>query len=149
MEKITNNNQNKVYNSNYKQKAKYEALFITITIITLLLSLYGKLLTFGWMTIMLIMLPIIPVHFILFTISGIQLAKVKNKTKIDYISFFILCITILLYTYTFVDAGDIGSNKAIYSINENILSYISFVCFFINIVLAIVSMVRCSKKDKN
>lgn len=128
-----------------KNKAReHRILLIAITIITLLLSLYGKLLTFGWLTIILIWCAILPIHFILFTKAGIKLALVKNKTKSDYIRFFELCITMLLYAFTFVDMGDMSTNAAIDFIDENVLSLISLICFFTNIVL----IIKISKKSK-
>jgi len=124
------------------QRAEHKILFILITIITLLLAIYGKFLTIGWLTVLLIWCQLITVHFILFTIAGIRLAKIKNKQRSDYISFFILCITLLLYTYTFVDAGDIGSSKVIDFIDENILVYISFGSFVTNIILSLSTISR-------
>lgn len=148
MEKNACNNQNQVIDSVNEPKAEHKFIFIVITIITLLFSLYGKALTMGWITVLLTWLAIMPIHFILFTISGIQLAKVKNKDKFDYISFLVLCATMLLYAYTFVDVGDVQSSKVIYSIDEGILFDISFACFLINIFLIIMSIVRCSIKKR-
>lgn len=103
------------------------------------------MLTMGWMTIILIWCMILPIHFILFTKTGIQFAKCKNKTKTSYIYFFVLCITMLLYAFSFVDAGDIGTSQAIDFIDTDILSTISFVSFLINIVLIFI----ISRKVKN
>lgn len=143
-EDIINNNENN------KPKAEYRILMIILTILTLGLSIYGKIYTIGLITIALFIMLIIPIHFVLFTISGILLANIKNKTKIDYICFFALCSTILLYAYTFVDGSPTGTKYNIFfpSVDENILSNISFTSFIVNIVLSIVSIVRFVKKLK-
>ena len=45
------------------QKPKYKVAIITITIVTLLISLYGKLMTIGWMTVLLIWTGLPIAHF--------------------------------------------------------------------------------------
>ena len=141
-----NNEQDPIVNVGDKPKSDKQGILVAITIVTLLLALYGKLITMGWMTILLIWSFILPLHFILFTKAGIRLAKKENKMQFDYICFGLLCVTILLYTYTFVDVGDISSSKAIDFISEGILSKISAMSFCTNIVLIVISFIRCKRR---
>ncbi len=138
---IINNNSRNQEKNMFKINIK-KAVFITITIVTLILALYGKLLTMGWITIILIWLPIIPSHFLLFTSAGILFSITNNKKILDYVSFFALCVTLLIYAFTFVDIGDMSTNKAIYNIAESTLSNISITCLIINVVLCIVLILR-------
>lgn len=138
--------QDPIFNLDDKPTSNNQTLLTSITIITLLLAIYGKCITIGWLTVMLIWSFILPIHFIMFTKAGIKLAKIKNKTKMDYIYFFALCITIVLYAFTFVDAGDMSTNRAIKFIDINVLSNISSTSFFINIILIIIIFIKVRKK---
>ena len=129
-------------NLNLKPKIKDKKKFIIITVITALISFYGRLLTAGLLTELLLM-PIILQHFILFIISGIMLSNIKEKDVLDYLLFLILCLTMVVYSYTFVDFEGNGSVKVIGFIAENVLSIISSVCFIINVITAIISIIRC------
>ena len=119
------------------QKPKYKVAMIIITIATLLISIYGKLMTIGWMTVLLIWTGLPIAHFALFTMSGINVANKQNKTIKDYIYFAILCISLILFTFTFVDVGDTGTNAITTKINSNILSKICIVSLVVNIFAAI------------
>lgn len=134
--------QEPITNFDGKSTSDHQILLIAITIATLFLAMYGKFITIGWLTIILIWSFILPAHFILFTGTGIKLAIRKNKTKGDYIYFFALCITMLLYAFTFVDMGDTSTNTAIDFIGENILSKISFISFCTNLVLIFINSRR-------
>ena len=129
-------------NLNLKPKIKDKKIFIIITVITALISFYGRLLTAGLLTELLLM-PIILQHFVLFIISGIMLSNIKEKDVLDYLFFLILCLTMVVYSYTFVDFEGNGSVKVIGFIAENVLSIISSVCFIINVITAIISIIRC------
>ena len=133
-------------NLNLKPKIKDKKKFIIITVITALISFYGRLLTAGLLTELLLM-PIILQHFILFIISGIMLSNIKEKDVLDYLLFLILCLTMVVYSYTFVDFEGNGSVKVIGFIAENVLSIISSVCFIINVITAIISIIRCAFKN--
>lgn len=128
-----------------KEKAEHSVAMIIITLATLLLAIFGKLLTMGWMTIIMIMFMILPAHFILFTVTGIKMAFLKNKTQKDYKFFTALCITLLLYTFTFVDVGDTPTGRPDYIIE--ILSIISATAFGANIVLSFIILQRRRNKD--
>ncbi len=119
------------------QRPRYRVAMIIITIATLLISLYGKLMTIGWMTVLLIWTGLPIAHFALFTMSGINVANKKNKTMKDYIYFAILCISLILFTFTFVDVGDMGTNAITSKINSNILSKICIVSLVVNIFASI------------
>lgn len=133
--------------SNQKSFDITKYLFIIITIITAIFAAFGKLLTIGWITILLIF-SFLPVHFILFIIAGILVANKKNKTKKDYICFLILCITLPIYTFCFVDVGDVGSSKYFYNIDEDILSAISLISGATNVGMIIYIFVRELNKIK-
>ncbi len=129
-------------NLNLKPKIKDKKIFIILTILTAIIAFYGRLLTAGLLTALLLM-PIVLNHFILFIISGIMLSNIKEKDVLDYLLFLILCLTMVVYSYTFVDFEGNGSVKVIGFIAENVLSIISSVCFIINVITAIISIIRC------
>ena len=138
-----------------RPKIKDKNVFIIITVITAIISFYGKLLTAGWLTGM-FFIPIVVPHFVLFVVTGVMLSNIKEKDVLDYLFFLILCLTMIVYSYTFVDALDNGGAKATDFISENVLSSISAVCFIINVITAIISIIRCAyrnakrmKKSKN
>ena len=129
-------------NLNLKPKIKDKKIFIILTVLTAIIAFYGRLLTAGLLTALLLM-PIVLSHFILFIISGIMLSNIKEKDVLDYLLFLILCLTMVVYSYTFVDFEGNGSVKVIGFIAENVLSIISSVCFIINVITAIISIIRC------
>lgn len=129
-------------NLNLKPKIKDKKIFIILTVLTAIIAFYGRLLTAGLLTALLLM-PIVLNHFILFIISGIMLSNIKEKDVLDYLLFLILCLTMVVYSYTFVDFEGNGSVKVIDFISENVLSNISYVCFIINVITAIISIIRC------
>lgn len=129
-------------NLNLKPKIKDKKIFIILTVLTAIIAFYGRLLTAGLLTALLLM-PIVLNHFILFIISGIMLSNIKEKDVLDYLLFLILCLTMIVYSYTFVDFEGNGSVKVIGFIAENVLSIISSVCFIINVITAIISIIRC------
>ncbi len=129
-------------NLNLKPKIKDKKIFIILTVLTAIIAFYGRLLTAGLLTALLLM-PIVLNHFILFIISGIMLSNIKEKDVLDYLFFLILCLTMVVYSYTFVDFEGNGSVKVIGFIAENVLSIISSVCFIINVITAIISIIRC------
>ncbi len=145
---------NNLNNTNEKPKSKYRITLIIITIIVLLLSLYGKLITIGWLTCFLCWIPIIPGMFSLFTVAGITVSNLKDRKTIDYVLYIISCVTILLFSYTFEDVGDTESQNRIVnliysSIDSNTLFTICFVSFIINIVISITLILKSSKKVEN
>lgn len=147
MDNSINEEENPITNFDEKTtKSNHTALMIIITIVTLLLALFGKLITIGWLTVLLTWCMIMPAHFILFATAGIRLACLKDKSKKDYICFAVLCSTMLIYAFTFVDVGDTSSNKAIYFISDNTLYHISLLSFCINIISIIFATKRC--KDR-
>ena len=122
---------------------------VSLTIITLFIAGYGKLTTFGWRTIALIATGVLPIHFVLFTVCGIVFAKSKNKVRADYKYFFALCITLILYTFTFRDFGDVEkpmTSEVIRFIDNYILPAISIISFCANIVLMIITFKRLGRK---
>lgn len=131
---------------NLKPKIKDKKEFIIITVITALISFYGKLLTAGWLTGM-FFIPIVVPHFVLFVITGVILSNIQEKDLIDFLLFFILSFTLISYSYTFVDVLDNGGAKVIDFISENVLSNISYVCFIINVITAIISIIRCAYRN--
>lgn len=133
-------------NLNLKPKIKDKKIFIILTIITALISFYGKLLTAGWLTGM-FFIPIVVPHFVLFVITGVILSNIQEKDLIDFLLFFILSFTLISYSYTFVDVLDNGGAKVIDFISENVLSNISYVCFIINVITAIISIIRCAYRN--
>ena len=133
-------------NLNLKPKIKDKKIFIILTIITALIAFYGKLLTAGWLTGM-FFIPIVVPHFVLFVITGVILSNIQEKDLIDFLLFFILSFTLISYSYTFVDVLDNGSAKVIDFISENVLSNISYVCFIINVITAIISIIRCAYRN--
>lgn len=133
-------------NLNLKPKIKDKKIFIILTVLTAIIAFYGRLLTAGLLTALLLM-PIVLNHFILFIISGIMLSNIKEKDVLDYLLFLILCLTMVVYSYTFVDFEGNGSVKVIGFIAENVLSIISSVCFIINVITAIISIIRCAFKN--
>ena len=76
-----------------------------------------------------------------------MLSNIKEKDVLDYLLFLILCLTMVVYSYTFVDFEGNGSVKVIGFIAENVLSIISSVCFIINVITAIISIIRCAFKN--
>ena len=133
-------------NLNLKPKIKDKKIFIILTVLTAIIAFYGRLLTAGLLTALLLM-PIVLNHFILFIISGIMLSNIKEKDVLDYLLFLILCLTMVVYSYTFVDFEGNGSVKVIGFIAENVLSNISSVCFIINVITAIISIIRYAFKN--
>ena len=133
---------------------KNKILFKLITILTLLLTIIGKFFSMGWYTVIMICYGIIPIHCILFIKAGKKFAKLENKDKIHYFYYIFMCITTLLYAYTFVDFGDIGGGyTALYKIikienlNTDILSEISLICFIASMLLSILLILSINKKS--
>lgn len=117
----------------------HQKLIISITLITLVFAFIGKITTIGWATVVLTMLLILPIHAILFIVSGLTFANKKNKTKFEYILFIIMCISEILYTYTFVDFGDYGSPvQLIRFLEPKTSKTISFSFFIISLLTAII-----------
>ena len=133
-------------NLNLKPKIKDKKVFIILTVITAIIAFYGKLLTAGWLTGM-FFIPIVVPHFVLFVVTGVMLSNIKEKDVLDYLFFLILCLTMVFYSYTFVDVLDNGGAKVISYIDEGVLSIISYVCFIINVITAIISIIRCAFRN--
>ena len=133
-------------NLNLKPKIKDKKIFIILTVITAIIAFYGKFLTAGWLTGM-FFIPIVVPHFVLFVVTGVMLSNIKEKDVLDYLFFLILCLTMVFYSYTFVDVLDNGGAKVISYIDEGVLSIISYVCFIINVITAIISIIRCAFRN--
>ncbi len=141
-----NNNQNTV-----PEKIKTNIWIILITIVVAVATIYGKIITFGWLTVLGIWFMIMPLHSILFVLVGIFFAGKKEKTMSDYIIYFTICITNLLYAFLFVDVGDMGASTFFENVSNNVInifSYVSFSCFLISYVLIIFLLCRCNSKRK-
>lgn len=133
-------------NLNLKPKIKDKKIFIILTVLTAIIAFYGKLLTAGWLT-GIFFIPIVVPHFVLFVVTGVMLSNIKEKDVLDYLFFLILCLTMVFYSYTFVDVLDNGGAKVISYIDEGVLSIISSVCFIINVITAIISIIRCAFRN--
>lgn len=130
-----------------KETVSENGLLITIVILTIILSILGRLMSFGMVTALFTCVPIIPLYFILFFISGVSLAKVNKKSTNDYILFSALCITMIISSFTFIDANNNGiSNMLFENTNNVIFQYISIIAFIINIVLSIYAIIITGKR---
>lgn len=132
-------------------KKTHKALFIFITIGCLFLTIIGKLYSMGWFTIICTLFGIIPAQLILFTIAGIFFANMDNKTIGIYIIYIFLCITSLLYSYTFVDFGDMGGSYTalnLHILSNDLLNSISIISYISNIVLSIILIVKRQNNKK-
>ena len=130
-----------------KETVSENGLLITIVILTIILSILGRLMSFGMITALFTCVPIIPLYFLLFFISGVSLAKVNKKNTNDYILFSALCITMIISSFTFIDANNNGiSNMLFENTNNAIFQYISIIAFISNIVLAIYAIIITGKR---
>ena len=130
-----------------KETVNENGLLITIVVLTIILSILGRLMSFGMVTELFTYVPVIPLYFLLFFVSGISLAKVNKKNKNDYILFGALCITMVISSFTFIDASNNGiSNMLFESTNNVIFQYISVITFIINIVLSIYAIIITGKR---
>ena len=130
-----------------KETVNENGLLITIVVLTIILSILGRLMSFGMITALFTCVPIIPLYFLLFFISGVSLAKVNKKSTRDYILFSALCITMIISSFTFIDANNNGiSNMLFENTNNVIFQYISIIAFISNIVLAIYAIIITGKR---
>lgn len=121
--------------------------YVWFTVIFNLLFLYFKFLTFGWVTI--IILWFFPLYLILYNIASVLTAKIKNKTKGDYIRFWCLGCLLLFSGLTFCDFGDYGPPAQIIRFLPYKLSLIiCFSSFCLCIILSIVSILIYILKKK-
>ncbi len=140
------NNQNTV-----PEKIKKNTWIILITIVVALATVFGKIRTFGWITILGIWSMIMPLHSILFVVVGIIFSGKKEKKMSDYIIYFTICITNLLYAFLFVDVGDNETCTFFNNVSADVLSIFSDVslsCFLISYVLIIFLLCKRNSKKK-
>ena len=140
------NNQNTV-----PEKRKKNIWIILITIVVAVATVFGKINTFGWITILGIWSMIMPLHSILFVVVGIIFSGKKEKKMSDYIIYFTICITNLLYAFLFVDVGDNETSTLFNNVSNdvlNIFTNVSLSCFLISYVLIIFLLCKCNSKKK-
>ena len=115
-------------------------LFIVITVAVLLFSVYrlfGNGAGFSTCVFTFI-IPFIPVQALIFTVAGIYVASKKDKSKKDYVYFIIMCVTMLLYVFTFA-----ASDKDLSSLAKTPqYDYIYFPAYVVNIIVSIISMIK-------
>lgn len=122
-------------------------LIKNMAIIISIISVYGKMQSFGWYTITL--LPFFIAQLYLFMSVGINMSYVSNKNKIDYMLYFFLCITILICFYTFVDVGDKGPDlQTIHFIKDNALKVIWRCSSIMNIILIVLLKIKWRKNKE-
>ena len=130
-----------------KNDVKENNLLVTIAILTVILAILGRLLSFGWVTSMLTIIPVIPIYCMLFLIATITIARFNKKEKKDYILFGFLCITMIVSSFTFIDYNDSGVVNMLFSdFNNEVFNYISIVSFILNIVFSMYSLILSGKK---
>ena len=130
-----------------KNGVKENNLLVAIAILTVILAILGRLLSFGWVTSMLTMIPVIPIYCMLFLIATITIARFNKKEKKDYILFGFLCITMIISSFTFIDYNDSGVVNMLFSdFNNEVFNYISIVSFILNIVFSMYSLILSGKK---
>ena len=130
-----------------KNDVKENNLLVAIAILTVILAILGRLLSFGWVTSMLTMIPVIPIYCMLFLIATITIARFNKKEKKDYILFGFLCITMIISSFTFIDYNDSGVVNMLFSdFNNEVFNYISIVSFILNIVFSMYSLILSGKK---
>ena len=130
-----------------KNDVKENNLLVAIAILTVILAIMGRLLSFGWVTSMLTMIPVIPIYCMLFLIATITIARFNKKEKKDYILFGFLCITMIISSFTFIDYNDSGVVNMLFSdFNNEVFNYISIVSFILNIVFSMYSLILSGKK---
>lgn len=130
-----------------KNDVKENNLLVAIAILTVILAILGRLLSFGWVTSMLTIIPVIPIYCMLFLIATITIARFNKKEKKDYILFGFLCITMIISSFTFIDYNDSGVVNMLFSdFNNEVFNYISIVSFILNIVFSMYSLILSGKK---
>lgn len=133
-----------------QHKIKSENWIVGITIAALLISLLGKLLTTGLTTFFLCLFMIVPAQFVIFTAAGLYFARVKDKKIIDYIIYALMCITMIMYAYFFVDSGELGDKITVFSWAQketlSTFSEISTNSYAISLILTIILVIRCGIK---
>lgn len=130
-----------------KNDVKENNLLVTIAILTVILAILGRLLSFGWVTSMLTIIPVIPIYCMLFLIATITIARFNKKEKKDYILFGFLCITMIISSFTFIDYNDSGVVNMLFSdFNNEVFNYISIVSFILNIIFSMYSLILSGKK---
>ncbi len=144
-------------NQNIRQ-FENKMIMIVMTICVLIISIVGRWYSCGLITLIFtVMCPIFPIHFIAFTIAGVLLSNVKNKSKKDYMYFLTLCISMLIYSFTFVDSGVDTEHgvpdvviyifKGISTEIIKIIKSINKLALLINICFIILSIKRHNKKN--
>lgn len=130
-----------------KNDVKENNLLVAIAILTVILAILGRLLSFGWVTSMLTIIPVIPIYCMLFLIATITIARFNKKEKKDYILFGFLCITMIISSFTFIDYNDSGVVNMLFSdFNNEVFNYISIVSFILNIIFSMYSLILSGKK---
>ena len=123
-----------------KNEKRVKYLLIGVTIAVLLISvyrLYGN--GAGFATcIFSFIIPFIPIQAITFTFASIKIANTGKKTKKDYLYFVIMCITMLLYIFTFA-ASDSSLTSVVKKTNYD---YIYSPSYLINMIVSVVAIVK-------
>ena len=128
-------------------KTKNKALYLTLVVVFSILFCVCKILNFGWLSIM-AFFPII-LYLIFYIIYGNIFANLKNKTKNDYLFFWLISFFFLLSGLLFADFGDYGPpSQIIKFIPYNISLNMSLFSALTTITLMIVSIID-KKRQKN
>ena len=124
-----------------------KALYLTLTIIFGVLFCIFKIFNLGWLSII-AFFPII-LYLIFYIIYGSIFANLKNKTKNDYLFFWLISFFFLLSGLLFADFGDYGPpSQIIKFIPYNISLNMSLFSALTTITLMIVSII-VKKRQKN
>ena len=128
-------------------KTKNKALYLTLTITFGVLFCVFKIFNLGWLSII-AFFPII-LYLIFYIIYGSKFANLKNKTKNDYLFFWLISFFFLLSGLLFADFGDYGPpSQIIKFIPYNISLNMSLFSALTTITLMIVSII-VKKRQKN
>ena len=128
-------------------KTKNKALYLTLTVVFSILFCVCKLHNLGWLSII-AFFPII-LYLIFYIIYGSIFANLKNKTKNDYLFFWLISFFFLLSGLLFVDSGDSGPpSQIIKFIPSNVSLIISLFSALVATILMIVSLI-IKKQQKN
>ena len=132
-----------------KSRASNRSSYITITIVTLIIAYLVRLSSSGWSTIIMIWAGLPIWHAILFILAGIKFANKTSKTRQDYILYYLMLATVLIYAFTFLDFLDTPGNHGIMSfLPEHLTAYIlafSVQNLVANIIFSIFLIISCRK----
>lgn len=133
-----------------RQTEKPRKIFIIMPFAILLIATVAFILNMGWYRVILIIFPIVPLHFILFFFTSLYSSDFAAKSK-PILMFSIINYIIFPLTYLLLpDGGDTGGMYMFFGLikNEALCSFslsVAVNCFFASIAFILLQLIMTFK----